>query len=133
MTVEKGIALLDEIATRMPDDARRLTRLVLLGGASAGMTTIGGVPADRKVADLMKLASGTAQWRERRALSEAITCQPGAKVAVALETSAGARTSSLTCDTKAPPTEKRPNAIAELSTGVWYVDLSRATMNEIRL
>ena len=47
MTVEKGIALLDEIATRMPDDARRLTRLVLLGGASAGMTTIGGVPAIR--------------------------------------------------------------------------------------
>lgn len=47
MTVEKGIALLDEIARRMPDDARSLTRLVLLGGASAGLTTIGGVAAMR--------------------------------------------------------------------------------------
>jgi glycosyltransferase involved in cell wall biosynthesis len=47
MTVEKGIALLDEIARQMPDEARRLTRLVLLGGASAGMTTIGGVAAMR--------------------------------------------------------------------------------------
>ena len=47
MTVEKGIALLDDIAGRMPDDARSLTRLVLLGGASAGMTTIGGVAAIR--------------------------------------------------------------------------------------
>ena len=95
------------------------------------VTSIGGVAADRKVTDLMKLASGTAQWRERRALSEAVSCQPGAKVAVALETSTGARTSSLACDTKAPPTEKRPDAITELSAGVWYVDLSRATMNEI--
>lgn len=47
MTVEKGIALLDGIARQMPDDARSLTRLVLLGGASAGMTTIGGVAAMR--------------------------------------------------------------------------------------
>jgi glycosyltransferase involved in cell wall biosynthesis len=47
MTVEKGIALLDEIARLMPDEARSLTRIVLLGGASAGMTTIGGIPAMR--------------------------------------------------------------------------------------
>ena len=47
MTVEKGIGLLDEIARRMPDAERRITRLVLLGGASAGMTSIGGIPALR--------------------------------------------------------------------------------------
>jgi L-malate glycosyltransferase len=47
MTVEKGIGLLDEIARRMPDAARHHARLVLLGGASAGMTTIGGVAAIR--------------------------------------------------------------------------------------
>jgi L-malate glycosyltransferase len=47
MTVEKGIGLLDEIARRMPDEQRQSTRLVLLGGASAGMTTIGGIPAIR--------------------------------------------------------------------------------------
>ena len=47
MTVEKGIGLLDEIARQMPDAARSATRLVLLGGASAGMTTIGGIAAIR--------------------------------------------------------------------------------------
>lgn len=47
MTVEKGIGLLDDIARHMPDDARSLTRLVLLGGASAGLTTLGGIPAIR--------------------------------------------------------------------------------------
>lgn len=47
MTVEKGIGLLDEIARSMPDEQRRSTRLVLLGGASAGMTTIGGIESIR--------------------------------------------------------------------------------------
>lgn len=47
MTVEKGIGLLDEIAGHMPDEERRRTRLVLLGGASAGLTTIGGIEALR--------------------------------------------------------------------------------------
>lgn len=47
MTVEKGIGLLDEIARQMPDAARGSARLVLLGGASAGMTTIGGIAAMR--------------------------------------------------------------------------------------
>jgi glycosyltransferase involved in cell wall biosynthesis len=47
MTVEKGIGLLDEIARLMPDAERRATRLVLLGGASAGLTTIGGIASIR--------------------------------------------------------------------------------------
>jgi len=47
MTVEKGIDLLDSIARQLPDEARDRVRLVLLGGASAGMTTIGGIPAMR--------------------------------------------------------------------------------------
>jgi glycosyltransferase involved in cell wall biosynthesis len=47
MTVEKGIGLLGDIARHMPDADRRATRLVLLGGASAGMTTIGGIAAMR--------------------------------------------------------------------------------------
>ncbi len=47
MTVEKGIGLLDEVARLMPDEERRAARLVLLGGASAGLTTIGGIPSIR--------------------------------------------------------------------------------------
>ncbi|HSA55781.1 MAG TPA: glycosyltransferase family 4 protein [Gemmatimonadaceae bacterium] len=47
MTAEKGIHLLDAIASRLPDDSKERTRLVLLGGASAGATVIGGVAAYR--------------------------------------------------------------------------------------
>jgi glycosyltransferase involved in cell wall biosynthesis len=47
MTVEKGIGLLEDISRQMPDAERSITRLVLLGGASAGMTSIGGIPALR--------------------------------------------------------------------------------------
>ena len=50
---------------------------------------------------------------------------------LALETSAGARTSTLACVAKTPPLEKRPDPVSELSAGVWYVDLSRALMNDI--
>ena len=47
MTVEKGIGLLDQIASKMPDENRRRTRLVLLGGASIGITKIGGIESIR--------------------------------------------------------------------------------------
>jgi glycosyltransferase involved in cell wall biosynthesis len=47
MTVEKGIGLLDDIASRMPDEDRQRARLVLLGGASVGLTRIGGIEAIR--------------------------------------------------------------------------------------
>jgi glycosyltransferase involved in cell wall biosynthesis len=47
MTVEKGIGLLDDIAGRMPVDERERTRLVLLGGASVGLTRIGGIESIR--------------------------------------------------------------------------------------
>ena len=110
------------VASRAPNDAP----------VGAVVTTIDGVPADTRLADLMKLSSGTSQWRERRALAEMIGCQPGAApVTLALETGAGARASTLACDTKTPPLEKRPDPVSELSAGVWYVDLSRARMNDI--
>jgi len=47
MTAEKGIHLLDAIASRLPDDTKGRLRLVLLGGASAGAAVIGGVVAFR--------------------------------------------------------------------------------------
>ena len=45
MTAEKGIDLLSAIATALPEKARRVTRLVLIGGASRAHSSIGGVPA----------------------------------------------------------------------------------------
>ena len=110
------------VATGVPDQAP----------VGAVVTAIGGVPAERKVADLIKLASGTTQWREWRALREAVSCSPGSTVTLALETSAGPKSGSLGCETKTPPTEKRPDAVSQLNADVWYVDLSRARMTDIR-
>jgi Peptidase family S41 len=97
----------------------------------AVITSIGGTPIERKIADLMKLASGTTQWRERRALSDVVSCLPGTTTTLTLDTSTGVKSSTLTCGTNTLPTEKRPAAVGELSPGVWYVDLSRARMNDI--
>jgi glycosyltransferase involved in cell wall biosynthesis len=47
MTAEKGIGLLDGIASRLAESVARRIRLVLLGGTSAGATSIGGVSAYR--------------------------------------------------------------------------------------
>jgi hypothetical protein len=99
----------------------------------AVVTAIGDVPADRRLSELMALHSGTPQWRERRALGELTSCQPGATatVTLALQTDSGARSGSLTCEARPAPVEKRPAPVGELESGVWYVDLSRARMNQI--
>lgn len=60
LTIEHGLAMLDEIARGMPEAARRNARLVLLGGASAGRTTIGGIEATRAgfVDDVLSALAG---------------------------------------------------------------------------
>ena len=47
MTAEKGVALLERVMRTLSPPARRAARVVLLGGTSAGRTTIGNVPACR--------------------------------------------------------------------------------------
>jgi Peptidase family S41 len=109
------------IATGVPEDAP----------VGAVVTSIGGTPIERKIGDLMNLASGTTQWRERRALSEVVACLPGTPVTLTLDTSTGVKSSTLTCGTNTAPTEKRPAPVGQLSPAIWYVDLTRARMNEI--
>jgi hypothetical protein len=97
----------------------------------AVVTAIGGAPADRRLADLMRLNSGTTQWKERRALQEMTACAPGSSVTIALDRGAGPRSIDLPCGAGAPVAEKRPAPVGELTSGVWYVDLSRAPMAQI--
>jgi hypothetical protein len=108
-------------ATGVPDQAP----------VGAIVTGIDGSAAERRLDDLMKLWSGSTQWRERRATQELAACQPGTPVTLALETSTGARSSSVACEQKPFPPEKRPEPIAELPDGVWYVDITRARMDQI--
>lgn len=97
----------------------------------AVVVSIDGVPAGRRLADAVRLTSGSPQWRERRALQEVATCAAGTTVTLALDSGAGPRPARLRCAIGPPPVEKRPAAVGELVPGVWYVDLTRAPMGEI--
>jgi hypothetical protein len=96
------------------------------------VSTIDGASARQRVEDAMRLTSGTTQWKQSRALREIASCTKGAVVNLLVDSGGGPRQSSLRCDATQPPAEKRPEAITELAPGIWYVDLSRARMAEIR-
>ena len=94
----------------------------------AVVSTVDGVPAARRLADAMRLASGTTQWKQTRALQEIATCPPGAAVKLTIDTGAGSQARSLTCEAKQQPAEKRPEVVTEMAPGIWYVDVTRARM-----
>ena len=97
----------------------------------AVVASIDRVPADRRLSDVVRLTSGTPQWRERRALQEVTTCTAGTTVALVVDSGAGPRSAVLRCAVQPPAVEKRPAPVGELAPGVWYVDLTRAPMGTI--
>jgi peptidase S41-like protein len=96
------------------------------------VSSIDGMPAAERLAATMRLASGTTQWREVQALQEIVTCPAGAVVDLGVNDGTGPRTSPLRCDARLPPAEQRPEPVAELRPGVWYVDVTRARMAQIK-
>ena len=97
----------------------------------AVVSTIDGVPASQRLAEPMRLASGTTQWKQTRALQEIAECPSAAVVKLVIDTGAGPQARSLPCETKQVPAEKRPEAVAEMTPGIWYVDLTRASMRQV--
>ena len=97
----------------------------------AVVSSVDGVPATKRLADAIRLASGSTQWKQARALQEIDSCSAGAAVKLVIDTGAGPRPTSLACDAKQPPPEKRPAPVTELTSGVWYVDLTRARMPQV--
>jgi hypothetical protein len=93
--------------------------------------TIDGSPAMSRVHEAMRLASGTNQWKQTRALNEVSTCETGALVNLSVDSGAGSRPVTLRCEGRSAPAERRPAAIAELTQGLWYVDLTRASMAQV--
>ena len=82
--------------------------------------------------DQMRLASGTTQWRGWRATREMTACVRSSTARMTMEVPGGTtRVVSLQCGAQ-PPAERRPEPITELASGIWYVDLSRASMAQIR-
>jgi hypothetical protein len=97
----------------------------------AAVSTIDGTPAAPRLAAATRLFSGTTQWREVRAASELAACPKGATVRLGIEAGAESREVALICRPTPPPAEKRPEPVTELEPGVWYVDLTRATMAQV--
>ena len=91
----------------------------------AVVTTIDGTPAIARFTDAMRLTSGTTPWKQAIALQAITACEKGAAVNLTVDPGTGPRPVSLQCLSPAPPVETRPNAVSELTPGVWYVDLTR--------
>jgi Peptidase family S41 len=98
----------------------------------AVISTIEGRQAAAWLARAISLASGTSQWRRFAALRVLTSAAKGATVRLGLDDGKGPRTVTLRYG--APPSEpKRPEPLAELEAGLWYVDLTRLKMAEIAL
>lgn len=109
------------VATNVPDHAP-------LGSV---ITAIAGTAASTRLESEMRMVSGSSQWKSWRASREIGRCEPNTVTRVSAELPDGTRRElSLTCGSQTPA-EPRPEPIAELSPGIRYVDLSRATMATI--
>jgi hypothetical protein len=90
------------------------------------LSTIGGEPAMNRFNAATQLASGTTQWRQSSAARDMLSCTSGSTVTLTVDDGSGPRAATVTCAAVQPPAEERPKQIAELSPGIWYVDLTRA-------
>jgi hypothetical protein len=91
---------------------------------------------DRSTSELfqegLRLNSGTAQWRESVALREMVSCDHGTTLVMRLQLPDGrADDVSVSCTASSLVSEPRPASIAEVRSGYWYVDLTRATRAEV--
>ena len=113
-------------------------------GATHGMVvgdrilTLDGRPVADALADLESLTSGaTPQWRRYRALGELAAGRPGGTATLTVQPRDGGPVRAVTAAYTAPvgssfgvsglgnPVEPRPEKIAEVRPGIFYVDLSR--------
>ena len=96
----------------------------------AEVVTIAGVPATDRLARATTLVSGSPQWRQMTATWALTSGVKGATVELGLDRGSGPRPVTLTYGT-APPPVKRPQPVAQVEAGLWYVDLTRAKMPEV--
>ena len=115
-------------------------RLVVIASRDAGIpvgsvvTAIDGVPAATRVQKEVQLASGTMQWRQSRAAQALTLCRLESTVTLTIEPpTGGERRQEMQCVRSSTRTvESRPDSIAQLQPGVWYVDLTRVRAEQLR-
>lgn len=90
------------------------------------VNALGGKPAADRLDEGMRLNSGTAQWRQVRALRDMLACTRDVKISISLQLPAQpTREVVVPCDATQLVPESRPNAVAEMAPGIWYIDLTR--------
>ena len=96
------------------------------------VNALGGKPAADRLDEGMRLNSGTAQWRQTRALRDMLVCTRDVGITVSLQLPAEpAREVVVPCNATQLVPEPRPNAVAETGPGIWYVDLTRVTVAQL--
>jgi len=94
--------------------------------------TIDGTPAAQWLDRALGLASGSLQWRKVAALRLLTLGPKGGRVTLGVGSGSSTEAHAVTLTYGAPaPPVKRPEPLAELEPGLWYVDLTRAKMEEI--
>jgi hypothetical protein len=114
-------------------------RLVVTGSAVPERVPVGsivialsGKPAADRLDEGMRLSSGTAQWRQTRALRDLLVCTRDVGVTVSWPLPAEqTREVVVPCSATQPAPEPRPNAVAEPAPGIWYVDLTRVSGTQL--
>jgi hypothetical protein len=111
---------------------------VVIGSAApevrigAVVTRINGVSAMDRAAAEARLASGSIQWKNWRAMREIVACRLGSSVKLSLEYPLRPVSDvEVKCGAARPPGEQRPDSISQLERGIWYVDLTRVQMAAI--
>jgi peptidase S41-like protein len=92
----------------------------------AVILAIDGVVAADRVTSAMRLASGTTQWKQVRAVEDIVSCRPGATMHLTIDSGNGSQSIDLPCAIAQTRAEARPAPIAQIAPDIWYVDLSRA-------
>lgn len=96
------------------------------------VNALGGKPAADRLDEGMRLSSGTAQWRQARALRDMLVCTRDVGVTVSLQLpTEPAREVAVPCNAPQLVSEARPNAVAETGPGHWYVDLTRVNVAQL--
>lgn len=98
------------------------------------VAAIDGMPVGERVTKETRLASGSLQWRQVLAAIALRLCKPATDVTLTIEPpNGGARDVRLPCSGgSVGVVESRPDSIAELEPGVWYVDLTRVREAQLR-
>ena len=91
------------------------------------VTAIDGVPAAQAVSRRAALMSGSAQWTRGLALVDLLSGPPDRHATLTVRRGASTRKIRLAYLKADSPSEPKPDAVSELSPGIFYVDIERVT------